>query len=240
MAAPEVKHTDRALVKSNGMRFDADMEHPRPEAGVETRTLTAMIAARVRVLRRETRLSGAGLAAGMKDRGIPWNRTTVAKLETGRRESITVPELLALADVLGVPVPWLLVDLTAATAVPFEGIERDPWAVMLWLVGKEPLTSTPGPAWDTAALPIRQACQVATLVERFGQVRTHRENVAALLPDGRDADRALEDERQERRILEDLTRPLRALVRLGFSPPPLPDELVKRAVELDVELDGEG
>ena len=176
----------------------------------------------------------------MNEQGIHWNRTTVAKLETGRRESITVPELLALADVLGVPVPWLLVDLTAATAVPFEGIERDPWAVMLWLVGKKPLTDPAGVAWDTAAAPIWQACQVASLVERFGQVRTHRENVAALLPDGQDADRAEEDERQERRVLEDLARPLSALLTLGYPPPPLPDDLIKRAADLGVELDGEG
>ena len=240
MAAPEVKHTNRALVKSNGMRFDADMEHSRREAGVETRTLTAMIAARVRVLRRELRISGAVLAAGMKDRGIPWNRTTVAKLETGRRESITVPELLALADVLGVPVPSLLVDLTAATAVPFEGIERDPWAVMLWLVGKKPLTDPAGVAWDTAAQVIAQACQVSALTERFAQVRTHHATVAALLPAGQDADRAEEDERQERRVLVDLARPLSALLRLGYPPPALPDDLIKRAAHLGVELDGEG
>ena len=163
------------------------------------------------------------------------------KLETGKRGSVSAGELFALALVFDVPLPWLLVDPEAGTAVPIaKGVEVDPWTALWWLVGKRPLTDPPGPTWDTAAAPIRQACQVASLVERFGQVRTHRENVAALLPDGRDADRALEDERQERRILEDLTRPLRALVRLGFSPPPLPDELVKRAVELDVELDGEG
>jgi len=206
--------------------------------------ITRLVASRVRALRTERGMSGAALGAAVHALGLhSWVASTVGKLETMRREALTIREVIALAVALDVPLPWLLVDPEAGTGVPLaEGIERDPWAVMLWLVGKEPLTDPPGPTWGAASRVIGQACQVATLVERFGQVRTHREIVAALLPDGRDADRAAEDERQERRVLEDITRPMRALVRLGFSPPPLPEELVKRAVELDVELparDGE-
>jgi len=206
--------------------------------------ITRLVASRVRALRTERGMSGAALGAAVHALGLhSWVASTVGKLETMRREALTIRELIALAVALGVPLPWLLVDPEAGTAVPIaKGVEVDPWTALLWLVGKEPLTDQPGPAWDTAALPIRQAHQVSALVERFGQVRMHRENVAALLPDRHDADRVEEDERQERRILEDLTRPLRALVRLGFSPPPLPDDLIKRAAELDVELparDGE-
>ncbi len=212
--------------------------------------ITALVADRVRELRNSSGLSQAELAAKMVKLGIPWTRLTVVNLEkrskearerggAGGRDAVTAQELLALATVFDVPLPWLLIDPMAVSAVPIaKGVEVDPWTALLWLVGKEPLTDPPGPTWDTASRVIGQACQVATLVERFGQLRTHRETVAALLPDGRDADRAAEDERQERRILEDLTRPLRALVRLGFSPPSLPDELLKRAAELDVELPG--
>jgi len=215
--------------------------------------ITAVVADRVRELRSSSGLSQAELAAKMVKLGIPWTRLTVLNVEkrskeareargrggAGGRDAVTAQELLALARVFDVPPVSLLVDITAATAVPFEGIERDGLAVMLWLVGKRPLTDPPGPAWDTAALPIRQACQLADLAERFGQVRQHRETVAALLPDGRDADRAAEDERLERRVLADLSRAVRALVRLGFPPPSLPDELVTRAVELGVELPGQ-
>jgi len=165
----------------------------------------------------------------------------VQKLETGKRGSVSAGELFALALVFDVPLPWLLVDPKAGTAVPIaKGVEVDPWTALWWLVGKRPLTDPPGPTWDTAAAPIRQACQVATLAERFSQVRQHHEIVAAMLPDGQDADRAAEDERQERRVLADLARPLRALDKLGFPPPPLPGDLVQRAGELGVELDGEG
>ena len=207
--------------------------------------ITRLVASRVRALRTERGMSGAALGAAVHALGLhSWVASTVGKLETMRREALTIRELIALAVALGVPLPWLLVDPEAGTAVPItKGVEVDPWTALLWLVGKEPLTDPPGPTWDTASRVIGQACQAATLAERFGQVRVHRETVAALLPDGQDADRAQEDEQQERRALEDLSRPLRALVRLGFSPPSLPDELVKRAVELDVELpgqDGEG
>lgn len=202
--------------------------------------ITRLVASRVRALRTERGMSGAALGAAVHALGLhSWVASTVGKLETMRREALTIRELIALAVALGVPLPWLLVDPEAGTAVPItKGVEVDPWTALLWLVGKQALTDPPGPTWDTAAAPIRQACQVATLVERFGQLRTHREIVAAVLPDGRDADRALEDERQERRILEDLTRPLRALLKLGFPPPSLPDDLLKCAAELDVELPG--
>lgn len=89
--------------------------------------------------------SGPALATAMNGQGIPWNRTTVAKLETGRRESITVQELLALARVLEVPPVWLLVDAKAGTPVPIaEGVEVDPWAALLWLTGTQPLDGRAG------------------------------------------------------------------------------------------------
>lgn len=72
--------------------------------------VTEHIAGRVRALRGAARLSGPALAVAMNDRGIPWNRSTVAKLETGRRESVAVQELLALAAVFGIAPADLLPD----------------------------------------------------------------------------------------------------------------------------------
>lgn len=78
--------------------------------------VTAVIATRVRALRRVLGLSGAQLAERLSRHGIHWNRSTAAKLETGRREAISVQELLALADVLGVP-PMSLVEQGPAAGV---------------------------------------------------------------------------------------------------------------------------
>jgi len=256
VAASEVKHTDRALVKSNGMRFDADMEHSRPEAGVETRTLTAMIAARVRVLRREMRLSGAVLAAGMKDRGIPWNRTTVAKLETGRRESITVPELLALAQVLGIPPVLLLADprRDVGPILISEGVELGAWEVLLWTIGSGTIGHgiASHPRSSTAMDLIwcgRVVAEVAGLVERMpvemiDQWRTR--GVSHLqVTDGverEDVTRRTVDD-LHRQSLEEMRAALERIEELGAPLPQVSEKVRKRAAELDVELpgqDGEG
>ncbi len=61
-----------------------------------------VIASRVRELRKRRGWSAERLAQEMARVGVPWERMVVTKLETGRRASITVEELLALAYVLEV------------------------------------------------------------------------------------------------------------------------------------------
>src|SRR5438105_11407018 len=82
------------------------MEHtpapPRP---------TAVIAAKVFELRKGRGWSADELAVRMTAAGIAWTRLVVTKLETGRRKSVSVEELLALAYVLDVAplhlmIPW--------------------------------------------------------------------------------------------------------------------------------------
>jgi transcriptional regulator with XRE-family HTH domain len=70
-----------------------------------------VVARRMRELREKRRLSGARLAERMREAGIPWQRDTVANLENGRRASVGVDELLALAAVLEVAPTHLLVPL---------------------------------------------------------------------------------------------------------------------------------
>jgi transcriptional regulator with XRE-family HTH domain len=70
---------------------------------------TQAVAKRVSELRKERRLTAAQLAERMTEAGIPWNRNVVAKLETDRRENVSVAELLALAAVLDVAPVHLLI-----------------------------------------------------------------------------------------------------------------------------------
>jgi len=83
---------------------------------------------------------------------------------------------------------------------------------------------------------IALAHQIAALTERHAQLRAHREIVAQLLPGDGEADRAVDDERQERRTLEDLARVLIELRKLSFPAPVLPDDVANRATALGVEL----
>jgi len=72
---------------------------------------TAVIAAKVLELRKGRGWSADELAIRMTAAGIAWTRLVVTKLETGRRMSVSVEELLALAYVLDVApvhlmIPW--------------------------------------------------------------------------------------------------------------------------------------
>jgi hypothetical protein len=95
-------------------------------------TPTAVIAAKVRELRGAR--SAAWLAGEMRKRGCNWTRIVVTKLETGRRHSVSVEELLALSHVLDVaPVnlllPWdddVPYRVTAGLAQPSAAVRR--WA----------------------------------------------------------------------------------------------------------------
>lgn len=74
-------------------------------------TPTKTIAARVREIRERRSLTAQAVADQLRDLGIPWERSTVAKLENGTRENVTVSELLGLAVVLNVAPVHLLVPL---------------------------------------------------------------------------------------------------------------------------------
>jgi transcriptional regulator with XRE-family HTH domain len=72
---------------------------------------TAIIADRVRQLRKSRGLSQTDLAEALNRAGVPWTRTIVVNLEThasesrgnaAGRDAVTVGELLALASVLKV------------------------------------------------------------------------------------------------------------------------------------------
>ncbi|TVL91940.1 helix-turn-helix transcriptional regulator [Streptomyces sp. SAJ15] len=71
---------------------------------------TSVIAKRVREVRKRRGLTAEDLANRLVEQGIGWQRSTVAKLENGKRENVTVTEWLALAYVLGVAPVHLLVD----------------------------------------------------------------------------------------------------------------------------------
>ncbi len=101
-----------------------------------------MIAERVKAVRAARGLTGAQLAQKMTETGLKWDRSVVANLENGRRSTVSVEELLALAFVLEVApvhliVPldddgWLAVTPDVSTTNPLarawiRGAEALPW-----------------------------------------------------------------------------------------------------------------
>lgn len=103
---------------------------------------SATIAVRMRELRKAKGWSAAKLAEEMTRVGVPWERLTVTKLETSRRQSVTADELVALSIVLGVPVFGLLLpEPKDASGVQVTPNVRAPWSfTLLWLVGESLLS----------------------------------------------------------------------------------------------------
>lgn len=177
----------------------------------------------------------------MGELGTGWSRTTVAKLEAGRRGSVSVGELLALAVVFGLPPIWLLVDPESSTAVPVAaGVELDPWTALLWMIGKRPLSDPPAPGWDRPALVLER---LYALVAGVDEYRRHQRVVADLRARDRQDDylaRQLEDQADvERYLLESIAKPLRELDGWGMPVPPVPPDVAKHAAEHGVELPGQ-
>ncbi|MEU1216107.1 helix-turn-helix transcriptional regulator [Streptomyces sp. NPDC005790] len=70
---------------------------------------TTTVAKRVREARKRRGLTAEQVAERLVEQGVPWTRSTVAKLENGNRQELTLTEWLALAVVLNVgPVHLLL------------------------------------------------------------------------------------------------------------------------------------
>ena len=108
--------------------------------------VAADIGQRVADYRREFGLTAQQLA----DRcGVPSiTRVVIARLENGRRGSVSTAELQVLANALGVPPVLLLFPLgRAGTVEVLPGRDVDPWAAIEWFTGN---SDDPG---DLAAPP---------------------------------------------------------------------------------------
>mgnify|MGYP001489420014 CR=1 FL=1 len=119
-------------------------------------------------------MTAQALAERCAELGLPMDRAVIAKLEKGRRQTITVGELLVFARALRVP-PLLLVcplgRLDSMEANP--GVTASVWAVMKWFTGDgrfpahyvgggnlDPTTGLyewyddPEAGWEDGALPL--------------------------------------------------------------------------------------
>ena len=201
--------------------------------------VTAGVTARVKQLRTSVRLSGAALADGMAKLGFRWNQSTVAKLESGRRRSISVDELLALAQVLGIPPVLLLADPRHDGPIPiFEGL--DAWEMLMWLIGSG-IGSDPRSSDATSLIWCGRVVAEAAGAIGSTPLDAYRPGTQvrgdALSSDGRWLG-TLDD--LHRRHLETIAAALERIEELGAPAPQLPPHVLKRAADLGVELDGEG
>lgn len=98
------------------------------------------VALRVSELRKRKDLTAAEVGRRMKeDHGVRWDRFTVANLESGKRQNVTVVELLALARVLDVAPLHLLVPLEEVSYQVTPREEQPAARVRDWIRGVDPL-----------------------------------------------------------------------------------------------------
>ncbi|GAA3617324.1 helix-turn-helix domain-containing protein [Streptomyces chitinivorans] len=102
----------------------------------------SVIAERVKEVRGRRGLTAQELADRLKEAGVPWDRGTVTKLETKRRQNVSVVELLALARALHVAPVHLLVppDNRPYQVTPNEAHRSG--RARAWIRGEEPLPGT--------------------------------------------------------------------------------------------------
>ncbi|MGW7440613.1 helix-turn-helix transcriptional regulator [Streptomyces sp. NPDC054849] len=99
----------------------------------------AAIAQRVKELRGRRGWSAAQLGEAVSKHGVRWDRFTVANLENGKRQSVSVQELLSLALALDVAPVNLLVPLDDRPYQVTPTRAEPAGAVRAWIRGAEPL-----------------------------------------------------------------------------------------------------
>lgn len=200
--------------------------HPSPEP------VAVAVAARVRDLRKSVGMTQTELAERMTELGADWGRTTVAKLEAGRRESVSVGELLALALLFDIPPISLIADPMHDELVPVaEGMEVGSWEALLWMCGAGTLDTAPGHERYQAAADLIWEGRVVA------EMTTNLRRIPRFMGDEGEAQRSLDD--LHRSHLATMRRALEHIEAMGATLPKLGPHVLHRAEELGIKLPGQ-
>jgi transcriptional regulator with XRE-family HTH domain len=174
--------------------------------------------------RKNPDMSARELAEGVEGLGVEsYSRSQVANLETGRRSSVTVGELLAIAATLEVSPLQLLFPVGIDEQVEvLPGVRVTPWEAAKWFTGEEPL-----PGWEDAT---RSPTIVGGGPQRWRRftlpVRLYREHEQELQARDRWSISTDDDDRRQMLNSEFRLRRIREHMRdFDIIPPALPPEL---------------
>lgn len=129
------------------------------------RWVTMLVATQIKSVRGWRNMSAQQLADRCAQLGMPIARSVLANLESGRRTSITLPEILILARALGVSPLTLCIPVGAVdTYLPTPGEQLDPWDAAKWFTGEAPF-----PGEVPGALPPSMAKNVGAADKEYAQ-----------------------------------------------------------------------
>jgi transcriptional regulator with XRE-family HTH domain len=189
--------------------------------------LVRTVAGQIRRWRTKRGMSAQALSDACAKLGWPIKRSVLSNLESGYRETITVPEMFILAQALEVPPLLLLLPLGDKDTVEVRpGTEVPTKDALRWFLGERPLRGTRWEGLDTEdGSPTIASFQVhQQSVDRWSGSRFNSRQIrqGVMLGTADDAD---EWDRSADRTAEQL-RNLRAMMRArGLAPPPLPPEM---------------
>lgn len=185
--------------------------------------LVTSIGREVQRWRKVRKVSAQKVAAETKARGFEIKRSVLANLESGRRTSVSVPELLILADVLNVPPAILLFPVGYKDAVEvFPQTAAKPYLAIGWFIG-ERSAPTDDSRWPQAPAdsPLGMWRDHIGLVTEFGSLH------AVLAKPHEPADELLQ---QRHDLLGASLLRLRAAMRAAEMTPPKLDPILARSI----------
>ncbi|MFE3737721.1 helix-turn-helix domain-containing protein [Streptomyces sp. NPDC059134] len=193
---------------------------------------TGRIAQRLRDSRKAAGLTMAEVAQGCADRGLPeFTEHSMKNLESGRKTSITVAEVVVLAAVLGVPPVSLLFPLGSSASVEvLPGCEVSTWDAVAWFTGESSLDepTSEGSARDVLDVFRQHGDLVTAAMSSYALARERRRTASTTLDRARRATLLQRAEGYEEHAFEDCQelRTFRGRMRdRDLAPPSLPDEL---------------
>jgi transcriptional regulator with XRE-family HTH domain len=217
--------------------------------------LTGVVAREVRRYRTDRRISAQQLADRCEQLGLPIPRPVLSNLENNRRESVTLAELLVLAEALEVAPLLLAIPLGRQQAVEFlPGQEVPTWEAALWWRGEGEAIKDLGRGPELVRSP-GQKNPADLVLEHQDLVSRWRRDVALARDAAFAAERAAPEERpgwiaaaeahRENRARSEssLAEKRSAMRGLGLIPPPLPTVLAhleRSAPEHEAELEAGG
>ncbi|NBE51176.1 helix-turn-helix domain-containing protein [Streptomyces boluensis] len=193
---------------------------------------TGRIAQRLRHSRKAAGLTMAEVAQGCAARGLPeLTEHSLKNLESGRKASISVADVVVLADVMDVPPVTLLFPLgSSATVEVLPGRELSTWDAVAWFTGESPLDepALEGSSRNVLDLFRQHGDLVAAAMSSYAMARERRRAASTTLDRARRATLLQRAEGYEEHAFEDCQelRMFRGRMRdRDLAPPALPDEL---------------
>ncbi|MEU6944261.1 helix-turn-helix domain-containing protein [Streptomyces sp. NPDC046316] len=176
-----------------------------PTESAWSERLALSIAKEVRRHRQAQGLSAQQLSDRCADLGMPVQRSVLANLESGRRSTVTVAEVIVLAAALRIAPAELVFPVGYEEKVEvLPGYERTPLTGLEWFAGQGSVSGTPEP--DPGLTPIRAARthgRVVRIMHRKLSDRMRMRGQLVEVSDRREVLRArLEALREERTSLE--------------------------------------